>query len=159
MHDDDSGPGTGAGPHPTPWLGPAEVVAVQLDALRSEPGGPRDGGTPGPGLRTAWAFASPANQAATGPLERFARMLRGSVYGGLLGHRAVQLGPVVESGDEARLEVLVLTADDRTVGFTWVLGRQERPPHAGCWLTDGVLRHPDRSPDRHPDLDPDEGER
>ena len=31
---------------------------------------------------------------------------------------------VLERGDEARVEVLVVAADDRTQGFTWVLGRQ-----------------------------------
>ena len=61
----------------------------------------------------------------------------------MLGHRAAQLGPVVEQGDEAQLEVLVITQDDRTEGFTWVLRRRWTEPHPGCWLTDGVLRHPE----------------
>ena len=58
---------------------------------------------------------------------------------------AAQVGPPVEKGNEATLEVLVHTAGDETIGFTWVLGRQLDPPYAGCWMTDGVLRHPDRA--------------
>lgn len=126
---------------PDPALSPGDVVAAQLAGLRQEP---RSGTGAGAGVRTAWAFASPGNQAATGPLGRFALMLRAPVYLGLLEHRAAQLGPVLLDGDQARQEVLVLTADDQAIGFTWVLGRQPGPPHRGCWLTDGVLRHPDR---------------
>ena len=125
---------------PSPALLPDQVVALQLAALAREP---RDAHGAGDGLRTAWEFASPGNRAATGPLERFAVLLRSPPYVGLLEHRAAQLGPVVLRGEEARLEVLVLTAQDEALGFTWVLGRQVGAPHAGCWLTDGVLRHPD----------------
>ena len=124
---------------PSPALSASEVVAAQLAALRAEP---QDGDGPGEGIRTAWSFASPGNRAATGPLERFAGMLRNPLYAGLLEHRAASLGPVAEAGDEAQQEVLVLTRDDRTEGYTWVLSRSP----AGCWLTDGVLRHPERGP-------------
>lgn len=128
---------------PDPDLGVEDVVAAQLAGLARElqlrlPDGP------GEGIRTAWAFASPGNRAATGPLERFAEMLRNPLYVGLLEHRAAQLGPVVQDGRDARQEVLVLTCDDEAIGFTWVLARQAGPPHPGCWLTDGVLRHPER---------------
>lgn len=126
---------------PGPALRPVDVVAAQLAGLQREP---QAGSAPGPGLRAAWAFASPGNRAATGPLERFAALLRSEAYVGLLEHRVAQLGPVVVDGEQARQEVLVLTRDDRALGFTWVLGRQQGPPLAGCWLTEGVLRHADR---------------
>lgn len=143
---------------PSPNLGPAEVVLAQLAAFRREPyedagsgGEPDDSedasgaGAAGEGLAQAWEYASPGNRAATGPLPRFARMLRHDAYRGLLGHRAVQLGPLQQDGRAAQVEVLVLAADDSTQGYTWVLGQQSGPPHDGCWLTDGVVRHPDRS--------------
>ena len=123
-------------------LSPADVVLAQLAAFQREP---YAGTGAGPGIRTAWLFASPGNREATGPVELFAEMVRGQVYGGLLGHRAAQLGPVVEDGEQAQLEVLLLTAADETVGFTFVLGRQSHPPYAGCWMTEGVLRHTDRA--------------
>ena len=129
-------------PGPSPTLSAADVVAVQLAALQTEP---RDGVGPGAGIRLAWSFASPGNRAATGPLDRFADLLRNPLYAALLEHRAAQLGPVQERGDAAQLEVLVLAHDDRTAGFTWLLTRGG-PPGAACWLTDGVLRHPDRGP-------------
>lgn len=130
---------------PSPALSPSDVVAAQLAALRTEPQG---GVGAGAGIRAAWAFASPGNQAATGPVDRFADMLRNPVYVGLLEHRAAQLGPPLERGDSAQQEVLVLTRDDRTQGFTWVLARRTSPPHAGCWLTDGVVRHDDAGQSR-----------
>jgi len=125
---------------PSPALSPSAVVLAQLEGLRVEP---RDGDGAGPGMLCAWAFASPGNREATGPVDRFAGMLRSSLYRGLLEHRAAQLGPPRMTGEQAQQEVLVLTADDRTMGFTWVLGRQSDPPYAGCWMTDGVLRHPE----------------
>ena len=125
---------------PSPDLTATDVVLAQLEGLRSEP---RAGGDAGSGVQQVWAFASPGNQAATGPVHRFAEMLRGSSYVALLEHRAAQLGPLLEQGDEAQQEVLVLGADDRTVGFTWVLARQATGPYAGCWLTEGVVRHPE----------------
>ncbi len=125
---------------PSPALSPSEVVLAQLEGMRREP---RDGDAAGAGLLSVWAFASPGNREATGPVERFADMLRSPLYRGLLQHRAAQLGPPRETGEQAQQEVLVLTADDRTMGFTWVLGRQSEPPYIGCWMTDGVLRHPE----------------
>ena len=125
---------------PAPDLTPTDVVLAQLDGLRREP---REGSGAGEGVQRVWELASPGNQAATGPVGRFADMLRSTQYAALLEHRTAQLGPLVQRGDEAQQEVLVLGADDRTVGFTWVLGRQARGPHAGCWLTEGVVRHPD----------------
>ena len=127
---------------PAPRLSPTDVVLAQLEGLRDEP---LDGVGAGPGIIRAWEFASPANREATGPVDRFADMVRSGVHRVLLQHRAAQLGPLLEDAGEAQQEVLVLTADDRTVGFTWVLSLQDDPLHAGCWMTDGVLRHPDRT--------------
>lgn len=121
-----------------PPLTPTDVVLAQLAALREEP---LDGVGAGPGLRTVWALASADNQAATGPVERFAEMVRSSLYRSLLSHRAAHVGPLLEQDGEAQLEVLVLSATDEAVGFTWVLSQQED----GSWRTDGVLRHPDRA--------------
>ena len=126
---------------PAPDLSPTDVVLAQLEGLRREP---LDGAGAGLGIRRAWEFASPANREATGPVDRFADMVRGSIYRVLLEHRAAQLGPLLEDDGEAQQEVLVLTSDDQTVGFTWVLSLQDDHPHEGCWMTDGVLRHPDR---------------
>ncbi|MCW2607143.1 MAG: hypothetical protein JWO60_1836 [Frankiales bacterium] len=134
---------TGPSPAPSPALAPADVVLAQLAALQREPfeGDP----APGEGLAAAFAFASPGNREATGPLPRFAQLLRSEAYRGLLGHRLVQLGPVLQDGDQARVEVLVVAADDSTQGYTWVLGCQSDPPYRDCWMTDGVVRHAERS--------------
>jgi hypothetical protein len=140
---------------PSPDLGPADVVLAQLAAFQREAADAPDDGS-GDGMAEAFAFASPGNRAATGPLPRFGQMLRADAYRGLLGHRAAQLGPVHLDGadqgagpadsqaDSARVEVLVVAADDSTQGYTWVLTRQRSGAQAGCWLTDGVVRHPEQ---------------
>lgn len=131
---------SGAPVRPGLGLTPEQVVTTQLAGLaRQAPDDPDTG--PASGLAAAWQLASPANKAATGPLPRFAAMLRNPLYGVLLGHRAAQLGPLECSGEAAAQEVVLLGADGSTAGFTWYLSRQRGGAHDGCWMTDGVGRH------------------
>jgi hypothetical protein len=59
-------------PHPS--VAPEAATLRQLHALRT-------GDT-----ETVFAFASPANRRATGPLERFAALLKSPIYCPLVGH-------------------------------------------------------------------------
>ena len=56
---------------------------------------------------TVFAFASPQNQAATGPVERFASMLRTPAYAPLIGHSAAS---IVTTMQVMLLTLLVLQA-------------------------------------------------
>jgi len=51
------------------------AVIRQLEALQEN-----DEPSPDAGIKTAWDYAHPSNQSATGPLDRFTRMLKSPAY-------------------------------------------------------------------------------
>ena len=121
-------------PTPHPSLTPRQVVALQLDALRRN-----DDPHPDAGIAAAFGFASPANRRATGPVARFAVMLKGPTYGPMLNHSAAQLGPTRVDGEVARTQAVMLGGDGRMVAYDFTLSRD---PESRCWLTDSVLLAP-----------------
>jgi hypothetical protein len=124
-------------PTPDPALGPGEAVAVQLDALRTN-----DDPHPDAGCETAYNFASPANRRATGPRDRFVRMVTGRTYAPLVDHREAVAGPVERTGNVAEQRVTVTGGDGRTVTYTFGLSLLATGPFRNCWATDRVV--PDR---------------
>lgn len=140
---------------PAPIHGPEAVVRAQLAALQR-----RD-------AAGVFAFASPANQSATGPLPRFTWMLQQPPYGALLGHVASEVLRCVQmQRDKALVIVGVTTARPGGGGsggvmpwgealatpppqqaplhkavFIWELGLQpgsDSHDIRNCWLTEGV---------------------
>ena len=65
---------------PDPSIAPEEVVAIQMKALQFN-----DNPSPDFGIAQTWNFAHRAT-AMTGPLPRFANMLKGPAYGLMLNH-------------------------------------------------------------------------
>jgi hypothetical protein len=121
-------------PSPNPDLSPGEVVRLQLDALRRNGELGRDAG-----IATAFRFASTANRAATGPLERFAEMLKNSLYRPMLDHASAEFGPVQSEGDVARVQVVLFGRKGEVAAYDFTLSRDEE---TACWLTDGVMLAP-----------------
>lgn len=122
-------------PHPSPLLSPAEVIGLQLHAL-----GRNDAPHPDAGIATAFGFASPENQAVTGPLERFTELVHNPTYRAMLNFRAVQRGTVQITGSQAQESILLLDANGKTAVFVFALSKQAGGPYDGCWMTDAVLR-------------------
>jgi hypothetical protein len=121
-------------PSPNPDLSPLEVVRLQLDALR------RNGELgDDEGIATAFRFASSANRAVTGPLDRFARMLKNSLYKPMLDHASARFGPVQDDGEVARLQVVLFGRMGEVAAYDFTLSRDEE---TACWLTDGVMLAP-----------------
>lgn len=131
-------PGT---PAPSAALTPAEVVRIQVEALRTN-----DDPTPGAGIATVFRFASPGNRQATGPLSRFARMIR-TGYPELLGFARAERGEARVRGDRAVVPVTVVLRDGRRVTYGFALSRQSGGACDGCWLTDAVVERPEPRPD------------
>jgi hypothetical protein len=121
-------------PTPTPDDGPAAVVARQLDALATNDDPFEDAG-----VLTAYNFASPANRRATGPRERFVRMVHGPTYAPMIDHVEAVTGPVERDGDRAEQRVTLTGPEGRTVTYVFGLSRQAEGSFAGCWMTDRVL--------------------
>ena len=126
---------------PSPTLSPEDVVSIQLEALRHNDTPTRDAG-----IATTFLFASPANRVATGPLDRFADLVKTSAYRAMINHRRVERGPMRVDGDEARQRVVVYSATGARVAYMFLLSLQHGGPYDGCWMTDGVTRLDDTGP-------------
>jgi hypothetical protein len=135
-----SGPAA-AGPAPSRTLSPEDVVSIQLEALHHNDSPSRDAG-----IETTFRFASPANRVATGPLDRFADLVKASAYRAMIDYRRVERGPMRVDGDEARQRVVVYSAAGVRVSYMFLLSRQHGGAYDGCWMTDGVVRIDDTGP-------------
>jgi hypothetical protein len=118
---------------PDPARSPAEVIAIQLSALQAN-----DTPEPDAGIAQTFAFAHPDNRRVTGPLSRFAQMIKGPQYQVLLGHRSHEIREVASTDKEAAFAVIVTSRDGEVVGFRWAVARVADGEHAGAWMTIGV---------------------
>jgi hypothetical protein len=132
---------------PDPALSPAEAVTAVLAALRDNHADSDDG------IRTTFRFASPTNQAVTGPVDRFIAMVKRPPYGALVNHRAASVRPIESDGRHAAMLVTVIDRDGRRAYYLWVLSKQADGALKDCWMTDGV------SPARPPPDDREDEER
>lgn len=134
-------------PSPKPELKPEQVVRIVVEALARN-------GADDDGIRVTWEFASPGNKKVTGPLERFAPMVKGPAYLPMLHSAAADYQPIVVIGDQAEQLVMLTDADGRKAYYVFRLSRQADGPLKDCWMTDGVFRvQPVEKPK------PDEGEK
>ncbi len=129
MSDNHPGP-----PEPHPSLSAKDAIRTQLDALKHNDHPKEDAG-----IETAWRFASPANRAATGPLEAFKRMVRNDVYRPMIDHREAVLGPVTVQDGEATAEVEITGPEGQRRTYRFRLSSDHSGDLNGCWLTDVVL--------------------
>lgn len=114
---------------PRPELSPQEVVDYQLRALRMD----ND-----QGFEIAFRFASPANREMTGPVARFAQMIRADAYRPMLFFDRVTFFPVVY-GDGVALQRVVLHVGEFLFMYDFFLRQQaEQGPYQSCWMTEAV---------------------
>ena len=118
---------------PEPSLPPERVVEIQLQSLQRN-----DVPAPDAGIAQTWAFAHPDNKRVTGPLERFAAMIKGPSFRMLLGHREHTIQTVVQTGSYALFAVTIVTAADRRVSYRWELSKVRSGAFAGSWMTVAV---------------------
>ncbi|MFP4508640.1 MAG: DUF4864 domain-containing protein [Spirochaetota bacterium] len=116
---------------PNEDLRPEDVVEIQLAALRTN-------GPDNEGIERTFRFASPANRAATGPLDRFASLFRTPAYRPMLDHVSAEVfSPVVDAG-VALVPVTVSLPDGSEFDYMFVLSRQSEDPYENMWMTDAV---------------------
>ncbi len=120
---------------PQPEISPSQVVQIQLDALarfRFDP----------TAAEQVFVFASPANRAATGPLDTFAAMLSLRPYEALVNRSGCSLGREVRKGRIATVLVTTVDQAGRISLFRFLLGRRQIEGGEGdvrdCWVTDAV---------------------
>ena len=117
---------------PYPALSPAEVVDIQLSALQAN-----DTATDA-GIAQTWAFAHPDNKRVTGPLARFAQMIKGPQYRMLLNHRAHSIKEVARTDSEVVFAVTVTSGAGEVVGYRWSVAKVAGGDAAGAWMTVSV---------------------
>ena len=117
---------------PSAALAPDEVVRLQLTGLSDEQ-------ADGVGILQCYCFASPANRAVTGPLDRFGAMVRQGPFHCMARPRALLIGRPQQDKHVARVLVTVIDEDSRVRAFTFVLARQQIAPFQNCWMTEAVL--------------------
>lgn len=123
---------------PDPALSPAAVVQLQLAALANVDRPTRDAG-----LATVFGFASPGNRDLTGPLKRFAAMIRNG-YPEMLNHRSTTLTPLVMDGEIALQGVELIDREGRLHRYVFQLSKQTEGEFKDCWMTDSVFEAPDK---------------
>lgn len=117
---------------PGPELTPEDVVRIQLEALRNNDSEDR-------GIAVAFRFASPANRRATGPLPRFARMIKEEPYDLMLHYEEARFGPIEEESENAARQRVILLDRGAVRQYIFQLSRRRFEPCEGCWMTDSVL--------------------
>ena len=119
--------------YPNPDIAPADVIAIQLNGLQYNDTPEADSG-----IRQTWAFAHPRNRAMTGPLPRFATMLKGPGYEMMLNHSSHQIVPV-NSGDGWRqFDVSMETRNGKVLEFAWIVEIVTEGRYKDCWMTVAV---------------------
>ena len=119
--------------YPNPDIAPAEVIAIQLNGLQYNDSPQIDAG-----IRQTWAFAHPRNRAMTGPLNRFANMLKGPGYDMLLYHASHQIVPA-NSGDGWRqFDVFMESGNGKLLQFAWIVEKVTEGQYKDCWMTVAV---------------------
>ena len=115
---------------PTPEFTPQEVVEIQLEALRNNDAADN-------GIAVVYRFASPTNRAQTGPLLRFANMIKRGPYALMLNYESLEFDEAEIVGNQARVRV-VLVNQYQKLGYFFILTRQTEAPYKDCWMTDIV---------------------
>lgn len=120
---------------PSPDLSPEQVIGIQLQALQRN-----DTPTKDNGIAIAFRFASPGNQAVTGPLANFILLVRNPLYSPMLNHRKAERGPMHVEGSQAQQRVTLLSTTGERAVYIFTLSKQTEGQYKDCWMTDGVER-------------------
>lgn len=115
---------------PSPELSPQEVVKIQLQAFGNN-------NAEDEGIEIGFRFASPQNRRRTGPLPRFASMLKGPAYGVMLEHDRAEYAELLMR-DGLALQRVQLFRGDTVVVYDFYLRRQNLSECQGCWMTEAV---------------------
>ena len=116
---------------PDPARAPEVVVRIQLEALQQT-------SDPDTAIEQVWRLAHPNNQAITGPLARFALMIK-SGFAPMIGHRTHTVEAIGPSPTgELAYKVTIVADDGAVLDYLWTVGQVIDGPNAGAWLTTGV---------------------
>ena len=88
------------------------------------------------GIQQTWNFAHPNNKKATGPLDKFKRMIKGNNYQMMINHLSHSITKVRGGDSWAQFEVIILDKEKIYHKFNWQVEKYtEDGPLKDCWLT------------------------
>ena len=119
---------------PNPGLKPFEVLMIQLNSLKNNNVPYKDAG-----IEQTWAFAHPVNKAATGPLEKFKRMIYSDSYRILISHVNNNSIILKETPNKFIYKVYVLSKNKKKYYYIWQIEKVVREGRfKDCWMTTRV---------------------
>ena len=116
---------------PNSKINPSEVVKIQLLGLQKN-----DDRFVDSGIEQTWNFAHPNNKKATGPLDRFKRMIKGNNYQMMINHLSHTITQVRGGESWVQFEVIILDKEKIYHKFNWQVEKYTGDgPLKDCWLT------------------------
>jgi len=119
---------------PVPELSPDEVIKIQLEALQNN-----DLTKDNKGIQICFRFASPHNQAVTGPINHFIELLQNPIYKPLVGFERAEFSRVAMIGRTAQQAVRLTHTSGTNSVYVFILSLQEEDPYVNCWMTDALM--------------------
>ena len=88
------------------------------------------------GIEQTWNFAHPNNKKATGPLDKFKRMIKGNNYQMMINHISHTITEIRGGDNMVQYEVIILDNKKIYHKFNWQVEKYiEDGPLKDCWLT------------------------
>ena len=116
---------------PNSSIQPAEVVKIQLLGLQKNNEKFKDSG-----IEQTWNFAHPNNKQATGPLDRFKKMIKGNNYQMMINHLSHTITQTRSGDNWVQFEVILLDKEKTYHKFNWQVEKYSGDgPLNNCWLT------------------------
>ena len=116
---------------PNSNIKPSEVVKIQLLGLQKNNDVYEDSG-----IEQTWNFAHPNNKKATGPLDKFKRMIKSNSYQMMINHISHTITEIRGGDNWVQFEVIILDNKKIYHKFNWQVEKYtEDGPLKDCWLT------------------------
>ena len=116
---------------PSSDIDPAEVVKIQLSGLQKNDSNFKDSG-----IEQTWNFAHPNNKKATGPLDKFKRMIKSNNYQMMIDHVSHTVTKIRGNDKWVQFEVIILDKKKIYHKFNWQVEKYTKDgPLKDCWLT------------------------
>ena len=119
---------------PNSKLKPIDVLMIQLNSLKNNNIPYKDAG-----IEQTWEFAHPGNKAATGPLEKFKKMIYSDSYKILISHVNNETIVLKKTPKKFVYKVLVLSEDKKKYYYIWQIEKVSvEGKFKNCWMTTRV---------------------
>ena len=118
---------------PNPHMSAKRVVEIQLTALQRN-----DSPSIDAGIVQTWTFAHPDNKRYTGPLARFAAMVKSPNYRDMINHSKHTIKTIVTTNRYALFKVTIISKDNVMSTFKWELRKAKTGSLNGAWMTTSV---------------------